>query len=59
MITSNHTSRRKVKAYIWKPKNDIKVSEIARCIRFITNPICLDASLIDPDCLRHFEVTMI
>ena len=44
------------KTYVWKPKNDIRISELARCITFVTHPICHDLSLIDSDCLRHFEV---
>ena len=47
---------RKVNTYVWKPKNDIRISELARCITFVTHPICHDLSLIDSDCLRHFEV---
>jgi len=47
---------RKVSTYVWKPKNDIRISELARCITFVTHPICHDLSLIDSDCLRHFEV---
>ena len=45
-----------VKTYVWKPQNDIRISELARCITFVTHPICHDLSLIDSDCLRHFEV---
>ena len=44
------------KTYIWKPQNDIRISELARCIAFVTHPICHDHSLIDPDCLRHFKI---
>ncbi len=44
------------KTYAWKPKNDIRISELARCITFVSHPICHDLSLIDPDCLRHFEI---
>ncbi|MGG7663286.1 hypothetical protein [Dyadobacter sp. BHUBP1] len=58
-IISDRAAKRGVKAYFWKPKQDIKVTELAKCVRFVVNPICLDASLIDPDCLRHFEVTII
>lgn len=57
--TSNRTAKRGKKAYFWKPKPDIKVSELARCLRFVANPICLDPTLIDPDCLRHFTVAVI
>jgi len=41
--------------YVWKPKNDIRINELARCIKFVTHPICHDLSMIDSDCLRHFE----
>ncbi|MBE9461816.1 hypothetical protein IEE83_07965 [Dyadobacter sp. UP-52] len=44
------------KTYAWKPKDDIRISELARCINFVSHPICHDLSLIDPDCLRHFEI---
>jgi len=44
------------KTYAWKPKDDIRISELARCITFVSHPICHDLSLIDPDCLRHFEI---
>lgn len=44
------------KTYVWKPQKDIRISELARCIKFVTHPICHDRSLIDSDCLRHFAV---
>lgn len=44
------------KTYVWKPKNDIRIHELARCINFVTHPICHDIDKIDADCLRHFEV---
>lgn len=59
MATQNCKLKRKVKAYIWKPKKDIKVFELAKCIHFVSNPICLDPSLIDADCMRHFMETFI
>lgn len=46
----------KGKTYAWKPKADIRIHELAKCINFVSHPICHDLSLIDPDCLRHFEV---
>lgn len=49
----------KIEVYIWKPKGDITIVELAKCIRFITNPICKDPSLIAPDCMRHFEIILI
>lgn len=59
MTTQNPRLKRRVKANIWKPEKDIKVFELAKCIRFVTNPICLDSSLIDPGCMRHFTITFI
>ncbi len=50
---------RKIKVYIWKPKRDITIFELAKCIRFVTKPICKDPSLIAPDCMRHFEMILI
>lgn len=51
--------KRKIEVYIWKPKGDITIVELAKCIRFITNPICKDPALIAPDCMRHFEMILI
>jgi hypothetical protein len=53
---SSNPPGKKNKTYVWKPKNDIRINELARCIRFVTHPICHDPDKIDADCLRHFEV---
>lgn len=53
---STNPTVNKKKTYVWKPKNDIRIHELARCINFVTHPICHDIDKIDADCLRHFEV---
>lgn len=53
---SSNPPGKKNKTYVWKPKNDIRIHELARCISFVTHPICHDIEKIDADCLRHFEV---